>query len=76
MPSELHPVPPAEPDRYREMADEVRGLISSLQYPEAIESLWLLAAGYDSLAAYLEAGRGHSPNADAPPPSERGSAEG
>ena len=52
MPSELHPVSPAEPDRYREMADEIRGLISSLQYPEAIESLWLLR-GYDSLAANL-----------------------
>jgi len=75
MPSALHPVPPAEPDRYRKMAGEIRGLISSLQYPEAIESLWLLAAGYDSLAAYLEAARGHSPIADAPPPSERVSAK-
>lgn len=75
MPSALHSVPPTEPDRYREMADEIRSLISSLQYPEAIESLRLLAAGYDSLAAYLEAGRGHSPNVGAPPPSERRSAE-
>jgi len=75
MPSAPHPVPPTEPDRYREMAGEIRGLISSLQYPEAIVSLRLLAAGYDSLAAYLEAARGNSPNAETPPPSERGAAK-
>jgi hypothetical protein len=52
-------VPPTEADRYRKMAREIRSLISSLKYSEAITDLRLLAACYDNLAERLEAARSH-----------------
>jgi hypothetical protein len=55
-------VPPTESDRYRKMASEIRSLVSSLKYSEAITDLRLLAACYDNLAERLEAARSHGTN--------------
>ena len=48
----------SERERYREVATEIRALFRMLKHPEAVEELRLLAARYEWLAEYPEAGLG------------------
>lgn len=57
--SDADSFPPTESDRYRKMASEIRSLVPSLKYSEAITDLRLLAACYDNLAERLEAAHRH-----------------
>jgi hypothetical protein len=47
---------------YREMASEIRALVSLLTHRQAIADLRLLAARYERLADYLEVAPGTLPD--------------
>jgi hypothetical protein len=46
-----------ESARYREMANEIRGLVPMLNHTEAAMDLRLLAVRYERVAEYLAGGR-------------------